>query len=88
MHKEHYSRNESSGEIEQQQQMDLKQSLRLQTTVTNDTQEMQQYKGQDNGDTELKSHRTCLEREGENDRRNIITIQKNRKSKRKGKRRW
>ena len=84
IHNEQYSRSESSEEIEQEQQKDLKQSLRVQTTETKDIQEMQQYEG----DRELKSLRTCLEKEGENDRRNTISIQTKRKGKRKGKRRW
>ena len=83
IHKEHYP----SEEIEQQQQKDFKQSLHVQTTVTKDIQETQQYGGQDNGDTKLKNLRTCLEQEGENGRRNTVNIQTNRKGKRKGKRR-
>ena len=87
INKEHCSCSESSEEIQQQQQKDLKQSLHVQTTESKDIQETQQYGDQDNGDTELNSLRTCLEEEGENDRRNTITIQTNRKTKRKGKRR-
>ena len=76
--------------MEQQQQKDLKQSLRVQSTETKEIQETRQYGGQDNGKMELniQKHRTCLEKEGEKGRKNTITIQSNRKRKRKGKRRW